>query len=273
MQMQTGIGQGDHLHFSWEQIIELSQNWPQCRSLDLFGSSAASLSTPRHLPPCLSTIFLADSPCLDADLDLLLSRVPGGLRELGLSWCCKLTHRGLVDILKKHGKTFRLLTLVSGPAYQPYGTSYDGDADISVLDEAAASLPRLLVLDMEGPWATDKMFKTVTPSVRSLIIGRCPRVTAKGIVTALNSPKQLQGLRRLGVVLEKDHLAMAWNDTDETTVVEACARHQISFNRSWSWVEEELAEGAGSLPRRQGQLVYQTQLSIPKTFDWSKVNL
>lgn len=56
-------------------------SWPSLRSIDIFGVGNASLSDVMpQMPRCLSTLFLADSTCTDAELDRILSLIPSGLQ-------------------------------------------------------------------------------------------------------------------------------------------------------------------------------------------------
>jgi hypothetical protein len=71
-----------------------------------------------------------------------------------------------------------------------------------------------------------------------MVIGKCPRLTAEGLVAAIGDRKLLAGLRRLGVVVDTD-LGMLWGKQDKADVRAACERQGVCFETSWSWDETE----------------------------------
>ena len=210
--------------------------WPNLRSIDIFGVGNAHLPDLMPvMPRCLSTLFLADSTCTDDELDRILTLIPNGLQvriatrhpltsqELGLSWCPRLTQAGLVNILRKHGRSIHLLTLVSAPSYRPVAPF--------VLDAVVQHCAELQVLDCEGPWLSDLALAKLSPTVRAIVVGKCASLTAAGVAAALDAGK-IAGLTRLAVVLGADYehpSGLQWTKPDKQRVVDACDRRGITW--------------------------------------------
>lgn len=89
-----------------------------------------------------------------------------------------------------------------------------------------------------GAQATDVMLPHVPPSLKALVIGKCPRITSPALVAALEDTKQFEGLQRLGVVLETD-LSMLFSKKDKVALREACERRGVRFETTWTWDETE----------------------------------
>ena len=235
--------------------------WPNLRSIDIFGVGNAHLPDQMPvMPRCLSTLFLADSTCTDDELDRILTLIPNGLQvrcaarrrligqELGLSWCPRLSQSGLVDILRKHGRSIHLLTLVSAPSYRPVAPF--------VLDAAVQHCAQLQVVDVEGPvcrllssgqpnpvqWLSDLALAKLSSTVRAIVVGKCASLTAAGVASALDAGK-LAGLARLAVVLGADYehpSGMNWTKPEKQRVVEACERRRITWQTKWSCASQSI---------------------------------
>lgn len=216
----------------------LAQHWPRIYSIDLFGYCDTTLPPfTFHMPSTLRTVYLADSPCTDSHLHGLLACIkPGTLRELGLNWCRRLTDQGIIYALKKYGSSLQVLTLFSWSMAKT--CTFPGSF---VLDAAIQYMPQLMILDIEGSFASDCFFSQRHSSLTEIMSKNC-FLSPEAVINALEQCR-LPKLKKLCVSLTMLNTSL-WDkvQASQASQVSQCCRHyRVTFQRHWSFSEENLS--------------------------------